>query len=243
MTVHDWFAEHRTAFVIRSLDPDEERSFREHLEGCLECREEVARVERELAWLPMGARPVTPRPGLERRLIEGVLGIRRPRAAVPWLAAAASLLLALGAGVWAVTQQGARESSAQRIAQLEAQLGDVRDTLNLVRSASRVLQASIQMDRHQGGLLIFADERTHRWNVMVHGLPPAHAGEVYQFWFITETGMVKSVEVHVDQGTPAFMTLPMPKEGGTVMGAALTMEPAGSVSAAPEGKELAHLML
>jgi len=77
----------------------------------------------------------------------------------------------------------------------------------------------------------------------VHGLPPARPGEVYQFWFITETGMVKSVEVHVDQGTPAFMTLPMPKQGGTVMGAALTMEPAGSVSPAPEGRELAHLML
>lgn len=243
MTAHDWFIEHRTAFVIRSLDGDEERTFREHLEGCSDCREEVARIEQQLAWLPMGVSPVTPRPGLERRLIEGVLGVRRQRSLLPWLAAAAALLIAVGAGSWAMSQQRSRGAALLKIAALEEQLGDVRDTLNLVRSASRVLQASIQMDRHQGGMLIFADERTHRWNVMVHGLPPAHAGEIYQFWFITGTGMVKSVEVHVNQGTPAFMTLPMPKEGGTVMGAALTMEPAGSVSAAPEGKELAHLML
>ncbi|MGH7702938.1 MAG: anti-sigma factor, partial [Gemmatimonadales bacterium] len=68
-------------------------------------------------------------------------------------------------------------------------------------------------------------------------------GEVYQFWFICENGMVRGVEVHVDETSPAFMTLSMPAEGGEVRGAALTVEPAAEHSPTPTGKELAHLML
>ena len=43
MTAHQWFVEHRTAFVIRSLDPDEDRAFQAHLQGCEECRTAVER--------------------------------------------------------------------------------------------------------------------------------------------------------------------------------------------------------
>jgi hypothetical protein len=39
------------------------------------------------------------------------------------------------------------------------------------------------------------------------------------------------------------LTVGMPPGNHHVMGAALTVEPMGSAAAAPEGKELAHLML
>jgi anti-sigma factor RsiW len=71
MTAHDWFIEHRTDFAARTLDPDDETTFRAHLERCDECRQEVEAIERELDWLPMGVTPVTPRPGLKRRIVEG----------------------------------------------------------------------------------------------------------------------------------------------------------------------------
>jgi hypothetical protein len=119
----------------------------------------------------------------------------------------------------------------------------VRDTLAIMRSADRVRHASIRMGNQHGGMVIFADDRTHRWNVVVYGLPAPLPGEVCQFWFITDTGMVRGVEVKNDGRWPAFMTLPMPPSGGAVMGAALTLEPEGSASAAPRGKELAHLMM
>jgi Anti-sigma-K factor rskA, C-terminal/Putative zinc-finger len=245
MTPHEWFQEHRPAFVIRTLEPDEERTFREHLLGCEECRTEVDRIERELAWLPMAARPVTPRPGLTRRMVDGVLGRRAglPRWLVP-ASIAASVVLAATAWGWAAAMirevEGEVASEHQR---LVTQLAMARDTLDILRNADRVRHASITMGDHHGGMLIFADDRAHRWNVVVYGLPAPHAGEVCQFWFITETGMVRSVPVRTDASAPALLTLPMPPTGGHVMGGALTMEPEGSNGASPEGPELAHLML
>ena len=37
MNPHDWYVENRAAFVSRALEPDEERTFREHLARCEEC--------------------------------------------------------------------------------------------------------------------------------------------------------------------------------------------------------------
>lgn len=239
MTAHEWFVEHRSALVARALEPDEERLFAEHLPGCPECRAAIAQLERELAWLPMGAVPVTPRPGLTRSLVEGALG-RRPRpgsAALVPLALAASLLLVTG--LWLRER---RAFAGEREA-LRAELAMVRDTLGIIQSAAKVRTASITMGEHHGGVVIFADERTHRWNVVVYGLPAPANGETCQFWFITAEGMVRSVPVPSAGHGPAFLTLPMPPRGGTVMGAALTLEPAGSSGDHPQGTTLAHLMM
>jgi hypothetical protein len=245
MTAHDWFIEHRNAFVIRALEPDEETSFREHLAGCEECRQETARIERELAWLPLGVAPVSARPGLTRELVEGALGRRR---ALPvWLvpaAMAASLILAAGAWFWASHRVRALDSElARERSRLAGELAMARDTLSIIREAELVRHASITMGEHKGGMLIFADEHTHRWNVVVYGLPAPHAGQICQFWFITDNGMVRSVPVKTTESSPAFLTLGMPSTPGKVMGAALTVESEGSSGPSPEGTTLVHLML
>lgn len=245
MTAHDWFLEHRTAFVTRTLEPDEERSFRDHLAGCADCRGEIERIERDLAWLPMGVMPVAPRPGLTRALVEGALGT--PRAAPRWLvplALAASLLLSVGSWFWAWSTVRAFEDDVsverERVAR---ELAMTRDTLGIIRQAGMVRHADITMGEHKGGLIIFADTESHRWNVMVYGLPAPRPGQVCQFWFITDSGMVKSVPVQTQMGAPAFLTLGMPRAPGKVMGAALTVETEGSSSPAPQGPQLAHLIL
>ena len=244
MTAHDWFVEHRTAFVIRALEPDEERAFLSHLPGCAECREQVASLERELAWLPMGVAPAAPRPGLIRALAEGALGPRRPSRWLATAAVAASLMLALGAWLWAsVTVRSLERRLAPQQVLLAHELAMARDTLGIIREAGRVRHADITMNDHKGGMVIFADDRTHRWNVVVYGLPEPRAGEVCQFWFITASGMLRGVEVKSNGRNPAFLTLPMPNATDHFLGAALTIEAEGSSSAAPRGPELAHLML
>lgn len=245
MNPHAWFVEQRTAFVARTLEPDEQHVYQAHLDGCAECRDAVQQLERELAWLPMGLPPATVRPGLHRQLVAGALGERRgaPRWWAP-AALAASVVLAAGAWFWALTTTRAFETQlAGERARVAEELAMVRDTLGIIRGAAMVRHASIAMDGREGGLLIFADERTHRWNVVVYGLPAPPAGETCQFWFITESGMVRSVAVPSDGRTPAFLTLPMPPDARHVMGAALTLEPAGSSGGAPAGVQLAHLML
>jgi hypothetical protein len=106
-----------------------------------------------------------------------------------------------------------------------------------------VLQAQVEMEGERGGLVIFADDVSHRWNVVVHGLPPAPPGGRYQFWFICADGMVRGAEVRMDRGGSMMFTTGMPETGGKVMGAALTVEPMDNGDGPPRGKALAHLML
>jgi hypothetical protein len=126
---------------------------------------------------------------------------------------------------------------------LGGQLAAVRDTLSVLRSADRILSASIEMDGHQGGLLIFADETTHRWKVVLHGIPAAKAGERYTFWFITGDGMVRGAYVQCDERTPGIVTLEMPPGATLIRGGAITVEPMDGDTQVPRGKELAHLEL
>jgi len=242
MNSHDWYVEHRIHFVARTLEPGEQRSFSDHLRRCEACAAEVKVIERDIAWLPMGAGPVEPRPGFQRRITQALLGDRRPawqRWAVP-VAIAASMLVALGLYV-PQRREAARLAGA--LAERTGELSALRDSLSVMHRAARVLQARISMDGEEGGLLIFADDVSHRWNVVVHGLPPAPAGEKYQFWFICSDGMVRGATVASVGGRPAFLTLGMPEEGGTVMGGALTLEPISNVSRESRGRALAKLML
>lgn len=242
MKPHEWFVEHRVDYVVGTLEADDARTFEAHLGQCEDCRREVSRIDTELAWLPMGVPPAAPHPGLRRRIVQGVLEGRQRRAP-RWMAAAAlaaSILLAVGA--WNAGRSGTRALQGALAGQ-QARVAALEDTLSIMRQARRVLQADVALGDARGGLIIFADEVTHRWNVVVHGLPPAPAGGRYQFWFICADGMVRGAELQVDESRPAMFTTGMPETGGEVMGAALTVEPVGDGVGPPRGKELVHLML
>jgi hypothetical protein len=239
---HAWYIEHVEAYALRHLEPAEERSFRDHVERCADCRRELDRVEGDLAWLPMGVKPVMLRPGLVRKLSRGVLGEREPawRRVVPWAIAASVTItggaLALGA------RADARHATAQLAVASQA-LDAARDTLSVLRNTRKVMHASVRMDGQEGGITILADPVSHRWNVVVHDLPQLPPGEHYQFWFITDDGMVRGSAIDTSPEHPAVMTMGMPKEGGNVLGAALTVEAAGTSAGPPQGQVLAHLML
>lgn len=230
MTAHDWYLENRVAFATRTLGAKEESLFTNHLSRCEECRVAVAELERELAWLPMGATPVTPRPGLTHDLIEGVL---QPRRTHWWqwiasLATAASVVLALH--VWTRARHeigGLKRALEARQGRLTA----IEDSLSAILGAERVLQETIAGPGYRGGVLIFYDQDTQRWNVVVHDLPPARAGEAYQLWFVSRRGLLPGPELQVNGGSrPTFLTLPAPGPSSDVVGAALTVGPAGARS-------------
>lgn len=244
MRPHDWFVEQRSGFVSGSLNVDERQEFERHLAGCEECTVEVARLEVDLGWLPMGLAPAVPRPDFQRRVVESVLRrpARRPRQWIPALGLAASALLV--AGGWYLGGSRARQLERNLEQQRQA-VAALRDTLSIMRQAGRILQANLDVGDAQGGLLIFADEVTHRWNVVIHGLPPAAAGHRYQFWFICDEGMVRGNAITVDPVKPTMFTtgMPQPKSCPAVKGAALTEEPSTDGQGPPKGRSLAHLML
>ncbi|MEZ4455405.1 MAG: anti-sigma factor [Gemmatimonadales bacterium] len=249
MTSHDWFIEQRNAYVAKALDPEEEKAFADHLLRCAECRTAVAEIERDLGWLPMGVRPVPPPPGFRWRAAESALGrSRRPRAAV-WLPLGGRGAARRGRSPAPVGRRSARtaepssRSTGRRSGPERTSPHGPGDTVTVLRRAAKVLQASIEMDDHRGNLMIFADDVSHRWNVVLHGLPPAPNGEKYQFWFITSDGMVRGAELAPTGDGSLILTLGMPERGGQVLGAALSVEPLANASDTPKGKELAHLML
>ncbi len=242
MKAHDWFVEHRVEYATRILDGDDIATFEAHLVNCEDCRREVSRIETELAWLPMSLPPAAPRPGLRRHIIQYVLDDARvpgPRWLLP-AAIAAAVLLAFGG--WAAGRQRAQALETE-VSALQARTAALEDTLSVMRRAGRILQTNVEVGDRRGGLVIFADETTHRWSVVVHGLPPAPAGTGYQFWFICADGMVRGSAILVAGAGSTMFTTGMPKTGGAVLGAALTMEPLGVSTGPPQGKELAHLVL
>jgi len=250
---HAWFENNRAAFATRALEADEERSFVEHLAHCPECRLAIEQIARELSWLPMAVPAAAVRPGLQReiaaRILDGgptIVAARsssRVRYAV-LSALAASLLLTVG--VVASKYRSARHEVATLTAALQNRDRDLalfQDSLALIRRASRVLDAAVTRDGRTGRLIIFADNAAQRWTVVLNGLPPAPAGQVYQFWFICADGIVKGAILRGSLASPASVTLDMPPGGGGVMGAALTLETVNARATLPRGIELAHVML
>jgi len=240
MTAHDWYLKNRVGFATRSLEEREEAIFADHVSRCEECRVAVAELERDLAWLPMGVASVAPRPGLTRSIMERVL--RRPR--TRWwqwgvsFAAAASLLLAVG--VWTETR---REISALRRA-LDVRQGrliTIEDSLSPILGAERVLQKTIKGQGSEGGVLIFYDQDTQRWNVVAQDLPPARTGEGYQLWFVTSRGLLPGPELRANGSRPTLLTVRPPAPFGDTIGAALVVGPVGSDR--PRGVELARFKL
>ncbi len=242
MNAHEWYIENHTGYVARSLEQNELALFEEHLPRCENCRKAIQEIERDLSWLPMAVKPVAPRPGFTRQVTVSVLDHDvRPwwRRWVEPLALAAMIGLAIGLGVTS-RRSGALSS---KLAVATEQLDALSDTLGIMQKASRVLQASIKGDGYEGGMMIFADNASKRWKVIVHGLPTAPAGEAYHFWFICPDGVVKGAEVNVDPTHPAILTLTLPQDFGPVYGASLTMERLKDVGSTPHGRELANLTL
>ena len=233
MSSHQWYEENRAAYVAGGLDERERRTFADHLPRCDECLREVAAIEKELAWLPLGIDPIPPRPGFKRQVVESVLHPRRrwDRWVYP-LTAAASLVLAVG--IW-TSARAEREN-------LMAQMERSARALATFERAEVIHQASITSGGAgaAAGLVIFDSPETGRCNVVVHGLPPAPDGEVYRFWFLTEDGELQGVDLPVADNSPIFVSLERPHV--KVKGASLTVEPMEEAGAEPGGVELAHVV-
>jgi anti-sigma-K factor RskA len=189
-------------------------------------------------WLGMLASPRTPRPELKGRVLERALTRRRR-----WpLAVAAVLVVAAGtAGWWAYRTIDALTAERARLATRVDALEDTIATF-IHGAGTELLQIPVSTGGRVGSVTIFADSVRHRWLVRCDGLAPNASDQAYQLWFITDGGMVNAAVMPMDQDRPMVMALEMPRAGGRVMGAAMSIEPrAGSSS--PSGPIVFHRML
>jgi hypothetical protein len=154
------------------------------------------------------------------------------------LGVAATLLLAVSA--WVGTQRHIASLQTAVVMGQEHQRA-LEDSLTSIVGAERVVHQTIAHPGYQGGVLIFYDDDTQWWNVGVHGLPPARAGEVYQIWFVTRDGIVPGPELHPVGVHPTFVTFRLNPANRDPIGAKLTIEPVSGPDDRPVGVELAAM--
>lgn len=168
-----------------------------------------------------------------------VIPIDRPRARAVqpgWLLAAASLVMLLGVGTYALRLQGrvdalggelaAAEGRAQRAA---VQLAE-RDALIAGLSAPgvRVIELASTRQQDPSGRM-FWNPATDRWTFYAHHLPRVAPGREYQLWLITPSGPVGAGTFRPGQDGSAAVQATYDLPADQLRAVAVTEEPAGGV--------------
>jgi len=167
-------------FVMDDLDPAEERTVREHLEGCAPCREEAESLRLAHERLTEFAAVVkTPPPHLKDRALGGMPRppARRSVRSVPpsWLvAAAAALLVALGVAYGTSLLGG----------------GEV---------AAATLEPTGRAPEAGGELSVESPTANSQVRLEVWNLPRLEEGEYYELWFGKGEGRISAGTFTVDE--------------------------------------------
>ena len=226
LSTHSELREQAAAFALGALGDEDRAEFEAHLLVCDECDDDVRSFTRVTDALAFTVPPVDPDVAIRQRALAAVRGGSPTRASVlaPWLLAAASLLMAIGAGAYAVAlRQSAAEGRSFVIVLTAEDLirVDLAGQPMAPRAAARAFWS-------QSRGLIFTASR----------LPPLPAGRTYELWIISEempisAGLLRPTLDGAVQAT--FTTVP-----GVARAAAfaVTLEPDGGVPAPTGDKYL-----
>ncbi len=256
---HDEFRESAPAYALGILDADERRAFEEHLTHCSECSAEVRSLTLTIDALARSVPQRTPPPGLRERvmtslsepslseadwtnLIEGDAMTRRsarPRWA--WMPVAASVLIALGAGIYGshLHVEGRLNALSQRAEATDRDVATARRAAVDARSAMKILAAPDVLKIDLQGADVAANAAARALWSRQHGLvftglnmPVPPAGRCYQVWVLT-AGAAISVGI-LPEGGGDFAVLETPPDITQPLGVAVTVEPVGG-GAKPSG--------
>ena len=237
MTAHEELKANAAGYVVGSLDAEERRAFESHLTGCAECAEDVASLRPVVGALATAVPQVTPRAELRARILSGAapragtdapIHDRKSPAALTWLPLAAAIIIAVGAGIYAV--------------RLQRQIGELRARFDQAQATTAVLAAPDLARIDLQGQQVAPDARARAlWSrsrglvFTAANLPPAPAGKAYQVWVVTAQAPISAGLLTPDPsgaGTQFYMT---PADIAPPVAVAVTLEPAGGVPA-PTGE-------
>jgi anti-sigma-K factor RskA len=197
------------AYVLGALAPAEQAEVRAHLAECEECAAEVRALRPVVDALARTVEPVDPPAAVRQRLLSSIAAAAVPaanppatttsRSVLPWLAAAASLVLAAALGVYASQLRG-------RVRTLEQAL---REAILLVQAGERqTAQARLVATNAQRQLSVIAApdvaqvalkgqaaapqasaralwSRSRGLLLSASNLPALPPGRTYQLWVIS----------------------------------------------------------
>ena len=269
MTSHDHFAESLAAYAIDALDHGERAAFEAHLASCRECQQELVDLQRVSAGIGLGVTREEPPAALRSRVLERVTQDRadRPdtwRAApsdaaipaaspsrLPWLLAAASLVMAIGAGVYAYSLRAELQAVRQLAADATERVDTLRTELMRLRQDSTRLQQVVNVinapdvrearlagtdhAKAATGLALWSQATGLVFNA--RRLPPVNPGQGYELWAIPPGGTPISLGMLATSadGTVSH-TAPLPPTITAVEMFAVSVEQAGgSATGRPTG--------
>ncbi|MFC4562368.1 anti-sigma factor domain-containing protein [Nocardiopsis mangrovi] len=194
-------------YAVDALADDERRRAERHLEECADCRRDLddfrattvrlaygaARAPGDRVWQRLRAsvpriRQLPPVTAVEKPDGSASAGATRRRrrsplpspnqARLPWVLAAASLLVAVALG-------GTSVSMGMRMAQMQTHSSEVEALL----AASDAQMRASQIGRSDARATVVASQRNDAVMIVVEGLPPAPSGRAYQMWYVDDDGM------------------------------------------------------
>lgn len=168
--------------------------------------------------------------------ITSVPARRRPPM-LPWLAAAASLVLLIGAGLYAASLRGRLATAEERYrvaarerGELERRLTEREATLAAVSApAARVIEMAAARPAAPSGRM-FWDPATDRWTFFAHNLPAVREGREYQLWLITtDQRKIPAGTFRPDASGGAVVQATFALAADSLGAVAVTEEPAGGL--------------
>ena len=254
MGVHDQLGDQTVPYVLGALPPAERHAFEAHLAGCALCAAEVRSLTPVAAALAYLAPPAEPGAPVRAGLLTALA--KRSPSPVGWLAAAASVALAVALGGYAAQLRGRVTGLESRLRGAtvradasERQAADARRTAFEAQSAVAVLAAPdlARIDLAGQPAAPGASARAF-WSrsrglvFTASNLPAPPPGRAYQLWVLTaqpapiSAGMLKpdaNGRVNARFDTPADLPRPVAM--------AVTLESEGGVPAPTGDKYLVGL--
>jgi len=242
--------------ALGALDGDDRAEFDQALREDAAARSELLAFEAVVGQLGLETAPVPPAAVVRDRVLGATLGATRPPAA-SWrrdrllarVAAAAAVLLAVGLVVVRVERDEARRAVTVARQQAEAARADARRAqAELLAARERLAQETAfrALAGHPEALFVnlgplpaapkararvFFNRSSREAILVASGLDPAPEGKAYEVWVIGKNAPVPAGVFQVDASGRAVVRLPPVPDPGNVKTFAVTLEPAGGVSA------------
>ena len=239
----DELQERASLYAAGAMTDGERAEYARHLEEdqCSVCQAEVKELQSAISFFASTVPQSSPSPAVKVRLMErvrnsaAVVPESRPRFRwIQWMTAAAAVASIAIALLLSRTNNDLRHEAdllRSRVAQLEVQLAEQRNTVALLTSAGvRVVDLAGQGTTVQASGRIFWDQQRMRWLFSVRNLPPTDANKDYQLWFVPKSGNPISATVfNTSADGSRSVEVPVPNEAVDLKAAAVTIEPRGGV--------------
>jgi anti-sigma-K factor RskA len=247
--LHGQLGDQAASYVLGALAPAERQAFEAHLAGCYMCAAEVRSLTPVAAALAHLVPPADPAAPVRARLLAALP--KRSPSYGSWLAAAASVAVAVALGGYAAQLRGRvttletrlRETTARAEAR-ERQMADVRRTAFEAQSEVAVLAAPdlarIDLAGQPAAPRASARafwSRSHGLVFTASNLPAPPPGRAYQLWVLTnQPAPISAGMLKPDANGRVSAMFDTPQDLPTPVAMAVTLEPEGGLPA-PTGEK------